>query len=332
MNPVENVLGKEKIKKICLVSSAAFSAASGAYPWTAIISAGLGLCANIDPKNRPELEEEFIAAVDAALSKTKNELTTADSKKIIDELSSDVVRPDNIGALIINTETYRRQYCTESDKKRIVDLFDMYFKEEVCRYGTLSNYYLLAAGTVTLDAIKRANDALVDQDKKLSAIQQGVNGIDNKTNRIFVFFKNIFVELGFVLVATAGCLLAAVVQSIHVPLFYIHVIFSYSVASFFTFIILDTIRDKYSAPRITNSEKPHLIVLIEKIRSLFTLLFIYATLSVGVYLIIVASQSLEMNNMIVKQLSSVAVGSLLCCSIKNLYQPWSYRLQETQEK
>lgn len=57
----------------------------------------------------------------------------------------------------------------------------MYFKEEVYRCNTLSNRYLLAAGTVTIETIKSVNNALIKQDKKLSTIQRDINEINSNT-------------------------------------------------------------------------------------------------------------------------------------------------------
>ena len=323
--PSEN----ENFKTICLVSSAALSAASCVWPWTAPIGAALGLYANIDTKNRPKLEEEFVAAVDVGLSKTRDDLTTVDSQEIIDELSSDIVRPDNIDDLISKTEAYRRQYCTVLDKKRIVDTFEMYFKEEVCRCDTLSNYYLLAAGTVTIETIKSVNDALIKQDKKISAIQQGVDEINSTAKNILVLLRTLLNECGFVLTAVAGCLFAALGLSVHVPLFYIHIVVCYSLSSVFALSILGVIKVKDSEQKTTIismlKEERQITMFKSDIMINFLVRFsIYTAVSIGVYLIIVASQPLEQMEQqyetIMKQVGCVAIGCMISCLLKALIQ------------
>lgn len=314
----------KKFKTICLVSSAAFSAASCVWPWTAPIGAGLGLYASIDTKDQPKLEAEFTTAVDAALKKTKDSLTTLNSKDIIDELSSDIVRPDNLDDLISKTETYRRQYCTTSDKKRIVDIFQMYFKEEVCRCDTLSNYYLLAAGTVTLETIKSVNDALIKQNKKLSAIQNSVDEINRNATTLLTLLRTLFSECGFVLIAVAGCLFTALVVPVHVPFFYIHVIICYSLSSVFASSILSAIKAKDNISKKTNPKIPNTVSISDMMRSFFVQLSIYTTVSIGVYLIMVASQSTEQVEQqyetIMKQVGCVAIGCLISYFLKALPQ------------
>lgn len=334
----KNYLTESKnFKTICLVSSAAFSAASCVWPWTAPIGAGLGLYASINTKDQPKLEEEFTAAVDTALKKTKSSLTTVDSKNIIDELSSDIVRPDNLDDLISETETFRCQYCTTIDKKRIVDIFEIYFREEVCRCNTLSNYYLLAAGTVTLETIKSVHDALTKQDKKLSAIKQDVDIINHKTDRILAIFNALLSECGFILIAVAGCLCLAFSSAIHVPFFYLHIIICYSFASLFTSSILRVIPSKVSSQKTVPSKakkrqaKDEINVSkIETItrptmsdlyHDLLLQLLVYTAVSIGIYLIIVASQPYEWSSeTIMKQVGCVSIGCMVSCFLKVIFR------------
>ena len=316
-------------KKICLVSSAAFSAASCVWPWTAPIGAGLGLYASIDSEERVELELEFADAVAAALHKTEENLTTVDSKEIIKELSSDIVRPDNLDDLISNTETYRRQYCTALDRKRIVDMFDVYFKEEVCRCEALSNYYLLASGTITLEAIKSVSNALAQQDKKLSFIEQRVVEYNSKAEKIFYIFRVLFSECGFVLISVAGCLCAALAFKIHVPFFYIHVIISYASSSLLTPSMLKVINIKIINRNSADSKHLRMTLILQKlipyiISGLLLRLFIYTAVSIGAYLIIVESQSLELaSETILTQLNCISIGCIISSILRVDFRPES---------
>lgn len=296
-------MDENKFQKICLVSSAAFNAASCVWSWTAPIGAALGLYASIDTEHRPELESEFRNAVDIALEKTKNDLTTIDSIKIINELSSSVVRPDNLDELISKTETYRSQYCTVREKKRIVEIFDGHFKEELCKCESLSNYYLLTAGAVTLKKIKYMNEVLVNQRKKLSDIERNINEINHKTTKILTAFRTLLNECGFVLIAVAGCLFMGLHNKVNTPFFYIHVIVCYMVSSLFTSCILKTVHSHIQ-------KKKHRFKL--SIAVIFTIesALIYTAISIGVYLIIVASQPLVSQPL--EQSSEVITSELLC--------------------
>lgn len=332
MTREKNHLDNKMFKTICLVSSAAFSAASCVWPWTAPIGAGLGLYANIETKNQPELEAEFTVAVDNALSKTRNNLTTDDSKRIIDELSSDIVRPDNLDDLISKTDTYRSQYCTALDKKRIVEMFDVYFSKEVCKCELLSNYYLLAAGKVTLEKIKGVSDALLKQDKELTVIEKNVNEINSKAAKIIAIFNVLLSECGFVLIAVAGCLSSALAYKIHVPLFYLQVVVCYIISSLFTFSILRAIDSKANAQKTIDYKTSKGMLQTTMSQMLFNLLvrfFAYTAVSIGVYLIIVASQSLEQVEQqyetIMKQVGCIAIGCMISCWLRAWFQPWTNR-------
>lgn len=297
-------LNEKNIKKICLVSSAAFSAATCVWPWTAPIASVLGLYTSIDTGKRPELETEFKNVVKASLEKTRNDLTTKDSIKIIDELSSDVVRPDNLDKLISETNTYRSQYCTELDRKRIIDIFDVYFKEELCKSGALSNYYTLTAGAVTLESIKCANEALLKQGEKLSDIQHNVKEINAKVTKALSICRTLLNECGFILIAVAGCLVAGSISQLNVPFFYLYYIISYIFSATFTSSIQKTLNLKISA--IKNSEK--------YIRSnhflLAEVIAIYTLISVGVYLIIVETQPLLQQS--VEQSVEIRLIEIIC--------------------
>ena len=330
MTREKNHSDNKVFKKICLVSSAAFSAASCVWPWTAPIGAGLGLFANIDIKNQPELEVEFTAAVDVALSRTRNNLTTDDSKRIIDELSSDIVRPDNLDDLISKTDTYRSQYCTALDKKRIVEMFDIYFSKEVCKCAVLSNYYLLAAGTVTLEKIKGVSDALLKQDKELTLIEQDVNEINNKAAKILAVFNALLSECGFVIIAVAGCLFSALANKIHIPLFYLQVIVCYIISSLFTFSILRAIDSKANVHKTIDYETSKGIsqTIMSKVPFNLMIRFLtYTAVSIGVYLIIAASQSLEQVEQqyetILKQVGCIAMGCMISCCLRAWSQLWT---------
>lgn len=301
----------EKIPKICLVSSAAFNALTCVCPYTAPIGAALGLYASIKAEERQTLAEEYTKATVAALKKTREDLTTKDSIKILDELSSMDVRPDNIDNLILKTETYRSSYCTQLDRKRIIDIFEVYFKEEVCKCSKLSNQYLLTAGALTLEKIKSINDALVAQDRSLTIIKDGVDDINRKTDKILSVAKTILGECGFILTAVASCLLTASIFNVGYSSFYLDVIMCYLFATILSYGILKSVW--MPSKKIQSSEY---------VFSLSIATFIYTAISVGAYLVIVSSRSLKTAS---NEIVCVAIGGVIHQILKATYEAHNVR-------
>lgn len=207
----------------------------------------------------------------------------------------------------LSSKDYADEYSSlfpELDRKRIIDIFDVYFKEELCKSGALSNYYTLTAGAVTLESIKCANEALLKQGEKLSDIQHNVKEINAKVTKALSICRTLLNECGFILIAVAGCLVAGSISQLNVPFFYLYVIISYIFSATFTSSIQKTLNLKISA--IKNSEK--------YIRSnhflLAEVIAIYTLISVGVYLIIVETQPLLQQS--VEQSVEIRLIEIIC--------------------
>lgn len=193
----------KKLRKIYMVSSAVFSAATCAYGWMAPFGAVLGLAVNLTEDSKKSNIEEFDNAVESALARTRESMTSDAKCKILDELSKMVVEPDSLSELIEKTEAYQINYCTELDVKEIINVFDMFFRDEISKRPHLSNLYVLSTGFVTLEKLKLMNDILIKDDKKLDNIQNEVSSI----NKIFIEARKICVRclnsIAFILIAMA---------------------------------------------------------------------------------------------------------------------------------
>lgn len=167
----------KEIRRIYMASSAVFSAASCVYGWAAPLGAALGLAVNLTEDDKESNKEEFEKAVDCALNRTYNSIASDTKRKILEELRQIEVEPDNLKELIQKTETYQVKYCTEADTKEILDIFEMFFRDEISKRPYLSNLYVLSTGFVTIEKLKQINNIIVDDEKTLDKIENEVSGI-----------------------------------------------------------------------------------------------------------------------------------------------------------
>lgn len=190
-------------RRIYMVSSAVFSAASGVYGWVAPLGAALGLAANLTEDSRPSRKEEFDFAVESALKRTQQEITSSSKKEILEELCQMEIEPDSLSELITKTEAYQTLYCTEKDVKEILTIFDMFFRDEIAQRPLLSNLYVLSAGTATLEQLKLVNEILIKDDKKLDEIQNQVSDISKRQLAAQKLALRCLNSIAFILVAMA---------------------------------------------------------------------------------------------------------------------------------
>ncbi len=193
----------KKLRKIYMVSSAVFSAASGAYGWLAPFGAALGLAVNITEDSKESNIEEFDDAVETALERTRESISSSAKHKILEELCEMEVEPDSLSELIKKTEAYQSHYCTESDVKEILNMFEMFFRDEISKRPHLSNLYVLSTGFVTLEKLKLMNDILIQDDKKLDDIHNEVSGINKKIIEVQKICVRCLNSIAFILIAMA---------------------------------------------------------------------------------------------------------------------------------
>lgn len=194
----------KEIRKIYMVSSAAFGMASVIYGWMTPISAALGLAANITTdKITSNVINELEEAVIAALKSTENSIPSISQKEIIKELIDIKVQPDSLSELIKKTEAYQSQFCTDLDTREIINLFEIYFRYEISERPNLSSLYILSTGLASLDKLNNVNEILISNDRKLDEIKNGISDIRKGMSDVRKVCLKLLSGFSFVLVAMA---------------------------------------------------------------------------------------------------------------------------------
>lgn len=191
------------IRKIALVSSAAFSAASCVYGWAAPLGAMLGLAVNLTEDRKNDNIKDFSNAVESALERTKTSIYSEAKQRILEELSEIKVTPSILKELIEETESYRKYYCTKKDAQEIINVFEMYLREEIAKSPNLSNLYILSTGVVTLEKLKTIVDCFDENNKKLEDIKSEVSSIRKMLENAKIICFKCIISITFVLVSTA---------------------------------------------------------------------------------------------------------------------------------
>lgn len=193
----------KELRRIYMASSALFSMAACTYGWLAPFGIAFGLAADITEDKQKSNTQELEDAVKKALERTKANLLTDSQRSIIDELSKIEAEPESLNKIIKNTEAYQTKYCTESDAKEIVNMFEQAFKDEISKRPSLSNLYIISTNIATLEKIRQINNILIKDDEKLDDIQNEVSSIKKISTRmwdIIVRFQN---SVAFILIAMA---------------------------------------------------------------------------------------------------------------------------------
>jgi len=186
-----------------MVSSAAFSAASGVYAWAAPIGAALGLAVNIDEFQNKNLQKRFEDAIDKALAKTKKATNSESKARLIEELENMEIDLDSLNQIIKKTEIYRMRYCTDLDAKEIIERFDIFFREEISRDEMLSNLYILSTGLTSLEKLQEINKIMHSNGDRLERIENEVTKISKILRKVDKFLTTLFNEIAFILVGMA---------------------------------------------------------------------------------------------------------------------------------
>ncbi|MBD5145459.1 MAG: hypothetical protein HDT21_06045 [Ruminococcus sp.] len=191
----------KEIRRIYMVSSAAFSTASCVYGWAAPLGAMLGLVVNLTEDSKNDNIKDFSNAVETALERTKRSMSSESKQRILEELCEIEIEPDTLRELIKETESYRKYYCTENDAQEIINVFEMHFREEIAKSPQLSNLYILSTGVVTLDKLKIIVDGLEESNKKLDEIQSEVSGIRKMLEKAKIVCIECLNSIAFILVS-----------------------------------------------------------------------------------------------------------------------------------
>jgi len=188
---------KKGLKRICYVSEAALSVATGVYgllnPGAVLLGATIaaplvGMAKEFidDSLVAPDLEEEYAVAVDNALEATKSHFSNSTSKReLLDELSwFDENMDMDLESVIQETETYQTKYMTRIDCQEILAVFDSAFRKEVVNHDKLSRYYTLKTGNTTLETLKRIHVILSADSKKLDQMYETLKETKDDTAQI----------------------------------------------------------------------------------------------------------------------------------------------------
>lgn len=97
-----------RIKKIFLASASAFCLGTIVYNWMNPISTVLGYAASWPEKENWSLKEELDVAIEEALLRTEEKLSSDSNRKIVQELKQMVDKPDSLEELIKETEAYQQ--------------------------------------------------------------------------------------------------------------------------------------------------------------------------------------------------------------------------------
>lgn len=202
-----------KIKKICLASSNLFKLMSNVYGWMAPLGDAIGCIGSLDDIDNHNINpvwSELERAVTAAIDLSKNRAVSDSQRRILRELSSVNVQPENIGELIAQADAFQTQYCTEADKNAIMKIFEGSLMECIPQYSTLSKYYILSTNMVS---IKKLKDICVATDlirKDISEIRRDTEDIKGWLYRFGQLLTAGAREVVFALISMVLFLFAAV--------------------------------------------------------------------------------------------------------------------------
>ncbi len=193
----------KSIRRICMVSSALFSVTACVYGWTAALGAALGLAVNLTEDKKAFNKEELNKVVEIAIQRTKENISSGDKINILTELCKMEIEPDSLSELIKRTETYQTKYCTEKDAKEILNMFEMFFRDEIAHNSYLSNLYILSTGFMTLEKLEQINEIYTNDKEKLDKIQNEVSGMHKMLIETKKFLYECLNGIIFILIAMA---------------------------------------------------------------------------------------------------------------------------------
>lgn len=193
----------KELRRIYMASSALFSMAACTYGWLAPIGIVFGLVADMTEDKKDSNAKQLEDAVEKALERTRKSTVTDSQRSILDELSKIDAEPESLNKRIKKTEAYQTKYCTESDVKQIVKMFEQSFIDEISQSPSLSSLYVISTNIATLEKIKQINDILIKDDKKLDSIQNDVSAIKNTSTRMWDILVRFLNSVAFILIAMA---------------------------------------------------------------------------------------------------------------------------------
>lgn len=226
------------VRKICLASSILFNLATYVFNWTAPIGAALGCVVTWTDDLSESLSEQFEAAIKEALELTEQRTSSASQHKILKELSSTTVTPESLPDLIKQTESYQVQYCTDIDAKKIIEIFEICFRECVSAYDELSKYYILSTGTATLEQLKVICEVMNAQHENIMVIKDDTAEIKRTISKFENIFTRCTYELAFALISITLFLFVGFFSEYgFFPIWYLLALISYIFAGIMSYVL-----------------------------------------------------------------------------------------------
>lgn len=192
INMLEKIDGKP-IKKICLASASLFALSAYTEGWFVALGAALGYAADLIDENGYHMScaEELHNAIFKAVELAKSRSLSQSQIRVLDELVTEQVQPENIGQLIEKSEAFQTQYCTIQDKKEIIDLFEACFREIVPEYPKLCRLYIQSTGIASLEQLKEISKIMFENTESIASIRHETNKISAHTSVIAKSVKEI---------------------------------------------------------------------------------------------------------------------------------------------
>ncbi len=305
-----------------MVSSAVFSAASCVRGWTAPLGAILGLAASLTEDAKVSNVEEFNKVVEKALERTKYDMTSDTKKKILEELCRMEVEPDSLSDIIKTTETYRAKYCTKKDAKEILNIFEMYFRDEISQNSHLSNLYILSSGIMSLEKLESINEILIKDEGKMDKIHAEVSVI----NKILMEAKKVFTDfingISFVLIAMAVFLGVNILTEYTYDSMMIGIApICYGVSEFLAYFLN---KSGYMANKLHKKQKWHAWYVTDRMRKIHNLFYNFITIFVipilittACFLIVFLNMRIDKEILLFASLNLI-FGNIVSVLIKNI--------------
>ncbi len=206
----------KEFKRVCIVSSVAFSILSCFCKWITPIEKILDLAIDLTEKEMQTARSQFDEAVEYAIKMTYyNDKISNTQRQILEELSLEEIESYDFREAIKRTETYRIMYCTNADANEILSIFEKFLLKQVIKKPLLNKLYVMNAQCITLKKLEQINDLLLGYGEDLNQVK---NDIFNLTKRAIEgkrIYLNCFNSIVYTMVAMLIFLSLGIITSHH---------------------------------------------------------------------------------------------------------------------
>lgn len=190
---------KKLISRICLLGNAAFTALSAINSYFAIPAAALSVAPyfwEIPFSHKIDYHEHLVRelneVINEAIIKTKdiveerkyNEQLDEQQLKVIKEILEPSLEISDVNAWIYNAEKCSQDYSNMPYVNEIVDIFNVFFIEEISKNNVLCQICLLNTGKSTLTELKKIQRIVQDTNQKVTSINDGIDDMNQEVSNI----------------------------------------------------------------------------------------------------------------------------------------------------